>query len=314
MYNLAAEHLVPLPEHRLRQLFKLMSPIMTFVQWQILADAIYIHTSRTGTPHDVKPYHWKEDSTEPSELPRFIQRMQPNPGSLHFLTILNIKNVEKFDTIHLLPLTELRSLVILRMEDNGVVTTPHSEFGCYKPSMNLNDRLIRGWSDKEQPFPALRSLILLAMPGSLSLHMLRYATKFPQLQKVYVNSPLTSPRPAIGHPLQGVPAWMPVECHYRPCWDTSLKYQELGLGNPYTTMTFQPPVELGQVNNKALLRSLSLWEFARNWEVEMQIDEKQPLLPVSQPKRKAVNEGLNLKAKSRRKIGDLLSSFGSETS
>ncbi|KAK4178501.1 hypothetical protein QBC36DRAFT_182496 [Triangularia setosa] len=306
MYRVTADHLVPLPEHRLRQLFKLMDPIMTFVHWQALADAIFINTSRTNTPHDVKPFRWKEE-IDPEQLPRRIQTMQPSPGSIHFLTILNIKHVEKFNTRDLLLLPELRSLVVLRMEDNGLVTTSHSEFGCYKPAMNLNDTLIRGWSEKEHPFPSLRSFILITMPGSLSVHMLRYASNFPKLQVVYVNSPLTNPRPAIGQPLKEVPAWTTAECHHRPCWDTSLKYQELGLDNPYTTITLEPPAEPGQVNNRALLMSLSVWEFFRNWNNEVQNHDRPG--PVTQPKRKAVTEGMNLKARSKRKIGDLLSSF-----
>ncbi|KAK0673594.1 hypothetical protein QBC41DRAFT_214743 [Cercophora samala] len=311
MQSMTAEHLVPLPEQRLRQLYKLMNPIMTFIQWQLLADAIYINTSQTNTPHGIQPFRWK-DEIDPDDLPRRIQIMQPNPGGIHFLTILNIKNIEKFNTRDLLLLTDLRSLVILRMEDNGTATTSHhSEFSCYKPSLNLNDNLVRGWSDKQQPFASLRSLILIAMPGSLSVHTLRYATKFPQIKVVHVNSPLTNPRPVIGRPLKDAPWWTAVECHYRPSWDTALNYAELGLDNPYTSVTLAPPEEPGQVNNKALLGSLSVWEFSRDWNIEVKRAEEAPVTAAAAPKRKATAESAGgVRPKSKKKIGDLLSSFG----
>ncbi|KAK0721407.1 hypothetical protein B0T21DRAFT_294664 [Apiosordaria backusii] len=307
--RMTAEHLVPLPEPRLRQLFKLMDPIMTFVHWQVLADAVYINTSKTDSPHNVKPFQWKEE-IDPEDLPKLIQTMQPSSGSIHFLTILDIKNTEKFNTRDLLLLSDLRSLVILRMEDNGLTTTSPSEFGCYRPSMNLNDTLIRGWSEKHHPFPSLRSLTLITMPGSLSAHMLRYASKFPNLQVVHVNSPLTNPRPTIGQPLSETPAWTPEERRSRPCWDASRKYDDLGLDNPHITITVQPPVQPGQVDNKSLFRSLSEWRFARNWNMDAQDDVSREKSAPSATRQKRKAESTTVRSKNKRKIGDLLGSFG----
>ncbi|KAK4664863.1 uncharacterized protein QC763_508307 [Podospora pseudopauciseta] len=312
MASLTTNHLVLLPEPRLRQLFRLLDPIMTYTQWQLLADAIYINTSRTNTPHGVKPFRW-EDDVEPDELPRRIQTMQPHPGNVHFLTILKIKDTERFNTRDLLLLAELRSLVILHMEDHGIKTAAHSGFSCNKPSLNLNNHLIRGWSEKKEPFPSLRSLILFAMPGSLSIHMLHYATKFPKIKAVYVNSPMTNPPPVIGQPLKDAPAWAPVECYRYVYWDMdmALQYEELGLDNPYTSITLVTPSEPGQVNtNKGLLRNLCVWEFSRDWNVEVQAEEA-PTVAVTQPKRKATTESAGVKPKKKsQKIGDLLSSFG----
>lgn len=44
----------------------------------------------------------------------------------------------------------------------------------------VSDRLVRGWSEKERPFPLLRVLDLITSPV-LTFHVLRYASRFPSL-------------------------------------------------------------------------------------------------------------------------------------
>lgn len=92
--------------------------------------------------------------------------------SLDFITHLVISGGCHFSVTDMLSLTDMKNLGVLELiqsTDHEGVTTPI-----------LNDRLLRGWSEKDDPFPLLRILRIWG-DRSVSQGSLRWVSRFPSL-------------------------------------------------------------------------------------------------------------------------------------
>lgn len=89
-----------------------------------------------------------------------------------FLSHLVISGGCQFSTSELLCLTDLRNLGALEFIQPA--DEPRTQF------LKVNDRLLRGWTETDDPFPLLR-ILRIWVDGDITQNSLRWATKFPSL-------------------------------------------------------------------------------------------------------------------------------------
>ncbi|GAB0134620.1 hypothetical protein EsDP_00002985 [Epichloe bromicola] len=89
-----------------------------------------------------------------------------------FLSHLVISGGCQFSTSELLCLTDLRNLGALEIIQPA--DEPRTQF------LEVNDRLLRGWTEADDPFPLLR-ILRIWVDRDITQNSLRWATKFPSL-------------------------------------------------------------------------------------------------------------------------------------
>jgi hypothetical protein len=124
-------------------------------------------------------FEWQEESPKPHDLPRYVQLS--TSSSVDFITHLTLHKVWMFRASDLMALAEMPNLGILELSDLfGQAQHNSDEVGEVIDSV-LSDRLVRGWSEKERPFPNLRILLVTSVHSSITLLTLQYASSFPSL-------------------------------------------------------------------------------------------------------------------------------------
>lgn len=105
--------------------------------------------------------------------------------SVDFITHLALHKVWMFRPSDLMALADMRNLGILELSDllGQEQYEADREAGETTETVDscLNDRLVRGWSEKHDPFPNLRVLVMTSVHSSVTYLTLQYAAHFPCL-------------------------------------------------------------------------------------------------------------------------------------
>lgn len=130
-------------------------------------------------------FRWEGETpnAKQHDLPR-LMRLSTSP-TVNFITHLTLHKVWMFRASDLMALADMRNLGILELSDL-VGQEQHDADGAEGETTEivescLNDRLVRGWSEKDKPFPNLRVLAMTSVHSSVTLLTLQYATRFPCL-------------------------------------------------------------------------------------------------------------------------------------
>ncbi|OLN94273.1 hypothetical protein CCHL11_02856 [Colletotrichum chlorophyti] len=132
-------------------------------------------------------YRYRQHICQPTESLRHYLRPLESPA-FEFLAHLNISGFCSFGENELLALGRLRNLAILE------IIQPADELRTVFPK--VDDRLVRSWSEMDDPFPLLRILRLWG-DESVTKHSLQYVTKFPSLALYDVNASRSDWRDAV---------------------------------------------------------------------------------------------------------------------
>lgn len=116
-------------------------------------------------------YHFQQTIGSPRYSLEHYTKPLVSEG-LRFLTSLTINPVDAFKTDQLLRLADLSNLAYLAITDGEDVLGP---------TLNLNDRLVRGWSEKEGSFPSLQ-VLRLHNGHFLTVDSIQYVSKFRNLR------------------------------------------------------------------------------------------------------------------------------------
>ena len=116
-------------------------------------------------------YHFQQTIGSPRYSLEHYTKPLVSEG-LRFLTSLTINPVDTFKTDQLLRLADLSNLAYLAIADGEDI---------HDPTLNLNDRLVRGWSEKEGSFPSLQ-VLRLHNGHFLTVDSIQYASKFRNLR------------------------------------------------------------------------------------------------------------------------------------
>ncbi|GJC77745.1 hypothetical protein ColLi_00583 [Colletotrichum liriopes] len=123
-------------------------------------------------------YRYRQHICQPSEnLRHYIRPLESL--AVDFVTHLNITGFSSFAENELLALARLKNLAILE------IIQPADELRTIFPK--VEDRLVRGWSEMDGPFPLLRILRLWG-DESVTKNSLQYVSKFPSLALYDVNA------------------------------------------------------------------------------------------------------------------------------
>ncbi|KAK0625333.1 hypothetical protein B0T17DRAFT_270436 [Bombardia bombarda] len=177
--KVSEEALAELPEQALWRLWKDVAPRgLSLEAWKMLSKLLL--TRSLDTIKDKKTD--KRDSTANVPLDLYHHRQEiENPSAalsvytaplatVDFLTHLTIHKVDTFQTQELMALAELKNLAVLDFKEI-----------CSATSRDLvTDSLVRGWSEKQNPFPALR-ILAIYRNRTLTKRSLRYISRFPSL-------------------------------------------------------------------------------------------------------------------------------------
>ncbi|WYZ34331.1 hypothetical protein EsH8_I_000607 [Colletotrichum jinshuiense] len=123
-------------------------------------------------------YRYRQHICQPSENLRHYLKPLESPA-FDFVAHLNITGFCSFGENELLALTRLKNLAILE------IIQPADELRTIFPK--VDDRLVRSWSEMDDPFPLLRILRLWG-DESVTKHSLQYISKFPSLVLYDVNA------------------------------------------------------------------------------------------------------------------------------
>ncbi|KAK3990936.1 hypothetical protein QBC44DRAFT_324444 [Cladorrhinum sp. PSN332] len=197
-HHVKAEDLAELPNHAANRLAKELSSRQSlhglpFQAWKIL---MKLHqTNRRemmieGRRHEFFDTIIDVNIFGTSDLGLYTRPLISH--HLDFLVDLTIRPLSVFPrTAHqLLSLAELPNLASLVLDD----CPDDSPGDANPPSPAISDRLVRGWSEKSQPFPLLVSISLTAHPGEVTRQALKYALVFPSLQEFDMVKGLSPPQ------------------------------------------------------------------------------------------------------------------------
>ncbi|OHF04395.1 hypothetical protein CORC01_00247 [Colletotrichum orchidophilum] len=123
-------------------------------------------------------YRYRQHICQPSENLRHYLKPLESP-TFDFVTHLNITGSCSFGENELLALARLKNLAILEIIESA------DEQRTIFP--RVDDRLVRSWSEMDDPFPLLRVLRLWG-DESITKHSLQYVSKFPALALYDVNA------------------------------------------------------------------------------------------------------------------------------
>jgi hypothetical protein len=145
----------------------------TFQAWKLFS---YILPKQASTvPLGLYVFHRDIDVRIGDDLSVYTGPL--NSPSVDFIARLVIDKARTFKVNDLLTLADMANLGVLILLDRyqNQETGQDDNAGS-----SVSDRLVRGWSEKERPFPNLR-LLEIAAASSITMHSLQYVSKFPSL-------------------------------------------------------------------------------------------------------------------------------------
>lgn len=144
--------------------------------WRLFSSVLLKELTRV--PLGLYWFRWQEKVPLVHDLPRLV-KLSTSPA-LDFLTHLTIHKVWMYRASDLMALADMPNLGILEvsdLHDRGYANDTDPEAA----DSVLSDRLVRGWSEKESPFPNLRILVITSVYSSVTILTLQYASRFPSL-------------------------------------------------------------------------------------------------------------------------------------
>ncbi|KAK5662590.1 hypothetical protein OQA88_8504 [Cercophora sp. LCS_1] len=142
------------------------------------------NSKTNGKERDLTLVRFESEIDDPQfELDWYLKQLASPAMSVHgrdglqFLAFLRIDCVSTFESNHLLALSDMRNLTSLE-----IVEEQYNELSC-----KVTDRLVRSWSEKIDPFPALRTLKFIGA-YKITGNAMQYICKFPSLH-IYDVSP-----------------------------------------------------------------------------------------------------------------------------
>ncbi|KAK1457160.1 hypothetical protein CCUS01_01627 [Colletotrichum cuscutae] len=189
-HHLAREDL---PRRYLWRIWRLLENRgVCFQAWKVFSKFLLVE-------HDEKTlglYRYRQHICQPSgvSLRHYLKPLEsPN---VDFVTHLTITGSCSFGENELLALPKLRNLAILEIIEPASSASVMDE--QHAPSFpKVDDRLVRSWSEMDDPFPLLRVLRLWG-DESVTTHSLLYVSKFPALALYDVNASRSDWRDAWG--------------------------------------------------------------------------------------------------------------------
>lgn len=146
--------------------------------WRLFSPLLVRELSRV--PVLLYWFGWQKPSPSIHDLPRHLRLA--SSSSVDCITHLAIHKVWMFHASDLMALAEMPNLGILELSDLFGEEQRNTEAIEVDPIDSvLNDRLVRGWSEKDEPFPNLRVLLMTSVHSSTTLLALQYASRFPSL-------------------------------------------------------------------------------------------------------------------------------------
>lgn len=146
---------------------------MTFQAWKLFSHVLPKQASKV--PLGLYGYYRDIDAPIADDLSVYTGPL--NSPSVDFIARLVIDKAWTFKVNDLLTLADMANLGVLILLDRD----QDQETGqAGSPGSSVSDRLVRGWSEKERPFPNLR-LLEIEVLSSITMHSLSYASKFPSL-------------------------------------------------------------------------------------------------------------------------------------
>lgn len=143
--------------------------------WRLFSPILLTHLQRV--PVGLYWFRWQEEKPNIDHLRTYI-RLGTSPR-VDFITHLAIHKAGMFRTSDLMALADMPNLGILEISNLRRTTVAGAEDTDIESS--LSDRLVRGWSEKDKPFPSLRVLVIASNHQSLTLQALQYVARFPSL-------------------------------------------------------------------------------------------------------------------------------------
>ncbi|TDZ25003.1 hypothetical protein Cob_v002073 [Colletotrichum orbiculare MAFF 240422] len=174
--DLTEQHLVreDLPRRYLWRIWRLLENRgVCFQAWRVLSRFLLAEDDEKT----LNLYRYRQHICRPTDnLRHYTDPLESL--NVNFVAHLVIAGSCAFQENELLVLARLKNLAILE------IIQPANESRAVFP--NVDDRLIRGWSEMEDPFPLLRILRLWSDEAT-STYSLEYVTKFPSLVVYDVN-------------------------------------------------------------------------------------------------------------------------------
>ena len=138
--------------------------------WKLFSRLLLSETD-DKTDKTLSLYRFRQHICRPGVgLGRYLEPLKS--ATTEFLTHLVISGGCDFDTHEMLQLADLRTLAVLEL------IRPSDELRAFSP--DVSDRLIRGWTEKDDPFPLLRILRIWGDP-SVTQDSLQWVSRFPSL-------------------------------------------------------------------------------------------------------------------------------------
>ncbi|KAL2880874.1 hypothetical protein SGCOL_003901 [Colletotrichum sp. CLE4] len=150
-------------------------------------------------------YRYRQHICQPS-APSLRHYLKPlESPNVDFVTHLTITGSCSFGENELLALAKLKNLAILEIIEPASSASAYDEHQQHASFPKVDDRLVRSWSEMDDPFPLLRVLRLWG-DESVTTRSLQYVSKFPSLALYDVNASRSDWRDA----------WAAAE---ENCWD-----------------------------------------------------------------------------------------------
>ncbi|KAB5526349.1 hypothetical protein GE09DRAFT_1229189 [Coniochaeta sp. 2T2.1] len=135
---------------------------------------------RERLPVTLYSFWWQEKNPAAHDLKRYVELS--TSSSVDFITHLTLHKVWMYNSADLMALADMPNLGVLELSDLfGKEQHDPVEVRPDVVTSVLNDRLVRGWSEKERPFPVLRVLLITSVHSSITTLSLQYVSRFPSL-------------------------------------------------------------------------------------------------------------------------------------
>ncbi|KAB5533645.1 hypothetical protein GE09DRAFT_972607, partial [Coniochaeta sp. 2T2.1] len=151
---------------------------VTIRAWRLFCPVLA--RDRERLPVTLYSFWWQEKNPAAHDLTRYVE-LSTSP-TVDYITHLTLHKVWMYNSADLMALADMPNLGVLELSDLfGKEQHDPVEVRPDEVTSVLNDRLVRGWSEKEGPFPVLRVLLITSVHSSITTLALQYVSRFPSL-------------------------------------------------------------------------------------------------------------------------------------
>ncbi|KAF7562413.1 hypothetical protein G7046_g1711 [Stylonectria norvegica] len=166
--DISDDHLEPLPAYILWRVWRLLESRGACLHaWKLLSKILL----KEDDQKTLALYHFREHICHPAD--HLVRYTKPLTSiSAEFITHIVISGGSSFTTNDMLCLADVKNLGVLE------IIQPHDQLRTLFPQ--ITDRLVRGWTEMDDPFPLLRILRIWG-DESTTQESLQWVSKFPSL-------------------------------------------------------------------------------------------------------------------------------------